>query len=497
MPSANTPRYQAQGSAEVSWVSPPRLWPRLDASFYAPKYIKLDLALERFNKSQIEPLRKFLKAPRRILYMGTQTYERHQAPPDAVPFISGVDLDGTSCSLKWTTPLYVDGWMAERYPKGLLFPGALLVKVKGPNQSAAYVESVRTKSLVSGSIFFSGTCGIDPFYLVAFLCSSYGTYWRTRLRTNLTVEFVSNDDLKEMPIVRASETVQRAVGNMLRKSNRLRELAEKVKAEAASRLNDFLRWPISLSSGPTSFVSNNDASTSRLDAKFYLPAFLELRNHLRRLPGGCQNLGNILKNVYNGTEFREFTEDGRPYLCVKDIDSGRLDVASAPRIPLDAAIPKKALIEAGDVLIVRTGSLGQAALVRSVDENNGTAISSHFIRLVLKDKDDAAIVTSFLNSDAGQLLQQQITYGAVQPQISQDDLASIPVPLWNDELKQYLTDAENKWREYLDESDHLGVKARASIESIITGSSDEAQLLSESSQLQEWLSAHPGPRPLS
>src|SRR5437879_1553066 len=80
--------------AEISWVSPRRVRYRLDASFYAPRYLQLDAALDSFEASQIHSLENFLKSPRRVLYMGTQTYEPKNSPPNGVPFISGGDLDG-------------------------------------------------------------------------------------------------------------------------------------------------------------------------------------------------------------------------------------------------------------------------------------------------------------------------------------------------------------------------------------------------------------------
>jgi len=64
-----------------------------------------------------------------------------------------------------------------------------------------------------------------------------------------------------------------------------------------------------------------------------------------------------------------------------------------------------------------------------VDERDKDAvISSHLIKLEFDNERLAAAVAVFLNSSAGKVLLHKISYGAVQPQIGQDELIKLPIP---------------------------------------------------------------------
>jgi len=135
---------------------------RIDAAYYASKYLHLDDQLSDIPKSEILRLGDLLKSPRRVLYQNTKTFDSNDAPPNSVPFISGVDLDGDTMGIKWDRVKFVESWMAEKYPNGKLFSGALLIKVKGPNQHTVFVSKNNKEVLVSGTVFFSGVKSCNP-----------------------------------------------------------------------------------------------------------------------------------------------------------------------------------------------------------------------------------------------------------------------------------------------------------------------------------------------
>ena len=76
--------------------------------------------------------------------------------------------------------------------------------------------------------------------------------------------------------------------------------------------------------------------------------------------------------------------------------------------------------------MVRTGSIGTAIKVNILDK--GCVISSHLIRLEFEEEETAAAVSVFLNSTAGKILLHKISYGAVQPQIGQEELLALYIP---------------------------------------------------------------------
>src|SRR5690554_2609952 len=82
-------------------VPPEEIKGRIDASYYDEKYNDLDQELSRFEKKQKVLLGELLDFPRRILYQKTTTFEHPNIPEGAIPFISGVDLDGDTMSINW------------------------------------------------------------------------------------------------------------------------------------------------------------------------------------------------------------------------------------------------------------------------------------------------------------------------------------------------------------------------------------------------------------
>jgi hypothetical protein len=490
-------------ASEISWVEPLRLRGRLDASFYAPKYLRLDAALDKFEPSQIEPLGNFLKAPRRVLYMHTQTYEGQDAPPNSIPFFSGGDLDGAGCTLNWSGPALVDSWMAEKYPKGLLFAGALLVKVKGPNQSAAYVENLRNKALVSGTILFSGTSGIDPYYLVLFLCSSHGTEWRTRLRTNLTVEFVSNDDLKEVPVLRLPETIQRGMGNYLRKAERLRELSEVKWAAAVALLSRAIGTPLtgaffenfdSLLLSDRSYRLLNTSppiawavARDRIGAQLYHPR----RVHAQRTAGRIHKVEPLSKLAKRTAKRADAEAIAKSYVGLDRIDS-HLGVISRN-------IDQNAEAEAGAV------AFGPGAILfsRLRPYLNKVAICPPYFgngcgsTELMVYQAEAGIHPFYLfltlKSALGLYQVLDITTGSTHPRVSPEDVDEILVPrlerALEDQIGELVSQAHQHW--YL--SRELVADAREKIDALIAGNLDETALSQVSGTIETWLAANPSP----
>src|SRR5438445_613627 len=76
------------------WIGANRLRGRMDASYFSASNLKLDEALE-FHQNPAQ-LGEFLKNPKRVLYMKTETFDPESSADGALPFVSGVDLDETT-----------------------------------------------------------------------------------------------------------------------------------------------------------------------------------------------------------------------------------------------------------------------------------------------------------------------------------------------------------------------------------------------------------------
>jgi len=226
------------------WVSPEDIVGRIDASYFHHEYLSLDTSLAHLPKREVVPLDSLLVNPRRVLYQKTTSFAPDEAPEGAIPFISGVDLDGATMAVNWSSVRYVEHWMLEKYPKGRLTDGSLLIKVKGPNQHTAFLSKAGRTSLVSGTVFFAQVRGCNPFFLAAYLSSRHGTAWRSRLRTNTTVEFIGNDELRAVPVAIPDRTVQDYIGAKVALAEQCRAVSTERWTSATNLLGNALGVPL-------------------------------------------------------------------------------------------------------------------------------------------------------------------------------------------------------------------------------------------------------------
>jgi hypothetical protein len=191
---------------------PPRaLDGRIDATYYQPEYVAnaQRLASSAVGRSELSNL---VSNGRRTLYFGTTTLEGDEAPSDWVPFLTSDDLGDEGFFIETRARRRVAPAFLDDYPAGRLRSGELLVKVKGPNQTTAYIDAApEYPVLVSGTIW-GGLVRkdvVDPYYLVAALSCPYAAMARTRLRTNLNVEFLSAEDLLSLSLPTPDKQAQR------------------------------------------------------------------------------------------------------------------------------------------------------------------------------------------------------------------------------------------------------------------------------------------------
>ncbi|VCW38732.1 hypothetical protein BANRA_05765 [Pseudomonas aeruginosa] len=145
-------------------------------------------------------------------------------------------------------------------------------------------------------------------------------------------------------------------------------------------------------------------------------------------------------------------------------------------------VPDKAIIHERCALIVRTGSIGTAVKVDVRDR--GAVISSHLIRLEFEDEAAAAAVAAYFCSPAGKILQHKISYGAVQPQIGQDELLALPIPQFVLDAKEQILALVTEQERVIRASKSLTTAAKYLVESLIEGQLTEAELLTAEKALQ-------------
>lgn len=303
---------------------------------------------------------------------------------------------------------------------------------------------------------------------------------------------INLEDVREIQVPLPDHDVQRAIGNKVRKAERLRAHATASRKEADLLLGTVLNMPsLPNVDSRTNFVEGNNVK-HRLDAKFYKHDFIAARKAAEEAARG-RCIGDVVDSVSNGAELRRYVSDGRPYLCVGSVNHGMIDVGANPKIAMDVPVPQRALGAPGDVLVVRSGNTVAQAVDLLADEcAPAPAISSHFIVLRLQDTAISGYLAAYLNSELGVTLQLQIAYGAVQPQIGQDDLLEIPLPQLGEDVEARIASLNSHWRRFTAESRTQVLAAEEAIERLVRGESLERALV-EDEEIARWLEANPMP----
>jgi len=213
------------------------------------------------------------------------------------------------------------------------------------------------------------------------------------------------------------------------------------------------------------------SATRRLDASFYNAAAIAGLAALEESGMDLVEVRDLTKRVFIPQRFKRNYVDaahGVPFLQGSHVIQFRPDdvkyLSKATHKNIDGL-----LIEAGWILITRSGTVGRVALV--TDQWDGWAASEHIFRVVPNAKCLPGYLASFLTSPLGQLQLNQQIYGAVVDELTEEHIRSIRVPM-------PATAAQRKAVKGINAKALAAAEARAAAVSLSTeADSDLAQLL--------------------
>jgi len=211
-------------------------------------------------------------------------------------------------------------------------------------------------------------------------------------------------------------------------------------------------------------------NSKRLDAEFYQEKYYRLEDAITHHKYSSKTLSKLIEPIKNGFDFREFTEEGTPYIRVGDVRKGRIDFDNAAKIPVKSdEVQKDVGIKIGDVLFTRKGTFGNAAVVRRGQEQ--AIISSEIMLLRLQKHLDMPILPDylalFLNSKLGY---QQVTrkvHGVAYYSISQPDLAQVLVVVPPMDIQERVADKIQASLEAEKNAKRLLAEAKSEVERLI------------------------------
>ncbi len=173
----------------------------------------------------------------------------------------------------------------------------------------------------------------------------------------------------------------------------------------------------------------------RLDFNYNLPDYRELVKELDKSPDVVKfsELLDDERGLTNGVEIRRFVEAGTPYLRVSDVTGDELRLEEAEKVTAKLGDLKKDIrLEVGNLVLSRSGTLGITLLVDDTFPIDNLILSSHLIRVVLKEKAEGrsihpAYVAYFLRSSIGQMQINQVSLGSSVPEVNHPLLSDMRI----------------------------------------------------------------------
>jgi len=177
--------------------------------------------------------------------------------------------------------------------------------------------------------------------------------------------------------------------------------------------------------------SDSWGGCDRGDAEYYQPKFEQAEAAIKNAGFPVVKLGSLIEPIQNGFDFREFTEEGTPYIRVGDVKQGHIDIEGSAKVPITQAdVNKPVDLRLGDILFTRKGSFGNSAVVTEREAHGIISSEIMLLRLkVSKFKILPNYISLFLNSKFGYLQVERRVHGVAYYSISQPDLADLTIPV--------------------------------------------------------------------
>lgn len=329
----------------------------------------------------------------------------------------------------------------------------------------------------------------DPYYLCAFFNSKWGKMQtkgssKSNVWANLGVQQV-----KEIEVPIPSSEIQKHIGDKVRKAEKLREEAKRLKKEAEITLSNELnsnktdrfnikKEYIFINEKPNIlYVSEELIDNTRIEAMFYKKEDLLIDSKLVEYKHGYRLLKDICMKITDGThKTPNYREKGVTFISSKNILEDEIDFENVKYISEEEhkEISKRCNVECGDILFTKIGRIGYAKVVPNRLDAFSIFVSVALLKL--KKEVDEYFLEVFLNSDYGKNQSKRLCKGANQPDFHLEDIGELKIPILPIEMQKEIGNKMRKVEELKCNIRNLIQQAKQDIEDLIEGNFDISKI---------------------
>lgn len=442
---------------------------RIDAEYYKPESLQ---ASELVKKHTYLPLGQFVADGYRVVYENTKILNKDQVDEKKdVRFLQATNVSNDGLWIEPSEIGFVSRKDWDKYPKGRIIIGEMLIEVKGQAEKVTIVQDyMPQRTLITGSLFklsLKKDNLITPEYVFAFFSSKYGKTLRDRTKVNTLISYVSKPELYSIPVPIFINEINKLT-SIIDQAFEQSILSHKLYKQAVDLLSNNLNLK-TFTICPHKFYSASYyevINEKRMNAEFFDPVVKDIlqldsmRNY---------NYLSDLFYIYRGVTPKEYKKSGIPVIKTKNVRIPNIDRKRIEDYVNN--VDNSTLTQSGDLLLASmgVGSLGRMSYITEEDEKCIVDGTIRILRKKAGTPDNIQIpVLLFLSTEIGQrLIYRGICGSTGIISLPDDYLAKIPIPQMNREICNRLTDLVLKSIEARKESTLLLDKAKAKIEELI------------------------------
>ena len=440
---------------------------RFDAEYFKPEYLQ-DLTV--INNHKTKPLSFFIKDGYRVVYENTEVITKNNdTNQKTVNFLQANDINGYFLKDNLSKVKYSD-W--EKYPKGRIKRGEILIEVKGNIDKIALVPNdYPLNTLVTGSLYKFTPANISGEFLLIWLTCKYGENLKTKLKRNLMVHFIGKDDLYNIPVPIFSNRFQSEIEKIVKTAHAKQAQAKQLYTEAENLLLAELDLLDYQPQHQLTFdtIKKEVDQAGRFDAEYFQPKYANIIKRIENYAGGFGIIKNMVdwkKGIEVGT--KAYTENGKDFVRVSDVSINGVEKTNRKiSNALFDELKKDFQPKKGDILFTKDGTIGIANVV---NENLDGVVSGAFLRLTLRGEYldfEKECLTLILNSVLCKMQVEKLSGGAIIAHLKPSDFDKFKIPLIKQSIQQQIAQKITQSHQLRTESKDLLELAKLKVEQAI------------------------------
>lgn len=373
-----------------------------------------------------------------------------------IPYIAASDMTKASID----SGKFISKNQAKKLKRLMLDSGWILISCSGTLGNVVYTNDLFKNTFATHDLIrlIPDDKKMPSGFLYAYLASKYGYTLLTQSGFGGVVKHINPDHVANIPIPLFPESKQKEIHNLIVESANLRVDANRLLEEAIALFEKYIGKSEFSFNYQTKVLKMNERNlfSNRFDAQFAI-AQEEIKKEKKVIE--YISINSIASNIFVGNRAkRNYVEDGIPFLSSSNMMLFN-PIRYAKQISKKSPNLDSLQVSKGDILISRSGTIGNTILVGNV--LSGSAISEHALRLVIDSKKMVPeYVFCYLNTQQGKRLMECSAYGSVIITLNEDYVGNILLPILDETEMNQITD---KIREYSRKIDEATIKENQAI----------------------------------